>query len=84
MRVWLVMTGIGVGYISVAVSTRSRRKGVGSKLVKYTIKELSEIGCVKINLQIRSTNEEVSSFYLSLVFYVEDRLSMGAFVGKNL
>ena len=69
---------------SVAVSTRSRRKGVGSKLVKYTIKELSEIGCVKVNLQIRSTNEEVSSFYLSFGFSVEDRLSMGAFVGKNL
>jgi len=51
-------------------------------LVKYTMKELAEIGCVKVNLQIRSTNEEVSLFYLSLGFSVEDRLSMGAFVEK--
>ena len=48
------------------------------------MKELAEIGYVKVNLQIRSTNEEVSSFYLSLGFSVEDRLSMGAFFGKNV
>ena len=62
---------------AVAVLQDYRRSGAGSQLVKYAMQCLKEIGCVKVNLQIRSTNTEVTTFYKSLGFAVEDRLSMG-------
>ncbi len=65
---------------AVAVDPVHRRKGIGEKLVKHAIQALSEIGCIKVNLQIRSTNTEVAAFYKSLGFNVEDRLSMGRFI----
>jgi len=65
---------------AVAVDPAHRRKGVGEKLVKHAIQTLRERGCIKVNLQIRSTNTEVAAFYKSLGFNVEDRLSMGRFI----
>ena len=65
---------------AVAVDPAHRRKGVGEKLVKHVIQALRELGCIKVNLQIRSTNTEVVTFYKSLGFKVEDRLSMGALI----
>ena len=65
---------------AVAVDPAHRRKGVGEKLVKHAIQALRERGCIKVNLQIRSTNTEVAAFYKSLGFNVEDRLSMGTFI----
>lgn len=62
---------------TVAVSPEHRRNGIGSSLVKYAILRLEELGCSKINLQIRATNLEVQAFYESLGFVVEDRVSMG-------
>lgn len=38
---------------------------------------LSQNGCPKLNLQIRSSNADVQAFYESLGFEVEDRISMG-------
>jgi ribosomal protein S18 acetylase RimI-like enzyme len=67
---------------TVAVSPEHRRNGIGSGLVKYAILHLEELGCSKINLQIRATNLEVHAFYESLGFVVEDRVSMGRRVGR--
>lgn len=67
---------------AVAVSPDQRRKGVGRQLIHHAIDTLHSMGCIKVNLQIRATNTEVAAFYQSLGFEVEDRLSMGAFVGK--
>ena len=38
---------------------------------------LRGLGCVKVNLQVRSINAAVVAFYQSLGFEVEDRISMG-------
>jgi ribosomal protein S18 acetylase RimI-like enzyme len=65
---------------AVAVVREQRRNGAGEAIVKYAMKSLKEIGCVKVNLQIRSTNTEVTAFYKTLGFAVEERLSMGAFI----
>lgn len=65
---------------SVAVSEKHRRLGVGAALVNKAILSLKELGCIKVNLQIRSTNTVVAQFYKSLGFSVEDRLSMGVLV----
>ena len=65
---------------AVAVAPAHRRKSVGKLIVQHTLQSLKELGCIKVNLQIRSTNTEVAAFYQSLGFTVEDRLSMGAFI----
>ena len=65
---------------AVAVDPEHRRKGVGEKVVRHTLQALKELGCLKVNLQIRSTNTEVAAFYRALGFAVEDRMSMGAFI----
>ena len=62
---------------SVAVNKLSRRRGVGKALVEYTISALRKMGCIKVNLQIRSTNTEVIGFYTSMGFRIEERVSMG-------
>lgn len=65
---------------AVAVLKEQRRSGTGAELVKYAMQSLKEIGCAKVNLQIRSTNTEVAAFYKALGFAAEERLSMGAFI----
>ena len=65
---------------AVAVSSDQRRRGIGKRLVERAMNSLKELGCIKVNLQIRSSNHEVKAFYESLGFGVEERLSMGAFL----
>ncbi len=65
---------------AVAVSPEHRRKGTGKELVNLAMQALKELGCVKVNLQIRPTNTEVAEFYRSMGFSTEERLSMGAFI----
>lgn len=65
---------------AVGVLQECRRNGAGAALVKFAMQSLNEIGCVKVNLQIRATNVEVAAFYSALGFAVEERLSMGAFI----
>ena len=66
---------------SVAVSPDHRRRGIGQKLIRGAMEALKSAGCTKVNLQIRATNHEVRAFYESLGFSVEERISMGAFLG---
>ena len=68
---------------AVAVSPARRREGLGKDIVNHVLNALSEIGCIKVNLQIRSTNTQVAAFYRSIGFTVEERLSMGKFIGKD-
>jgi ribosomal protein S18 acetylase RimI-like enzyme len=65
---------------AVAVLPSQRRLGIATELVSYSMQTLKDLGCIKVNLQIRSTNHEVATFYQSLGFVAEDRLSMGAFI----
>ena len=65
---------------AVAVLEAHRRTGTGAELVSYAMGALKEKGCIKVNLQIRSTNTQVAAFYKSLGFVAEERLSMGAFI----
>jgi len=62
---------------TVAVLPENRRKGIGGHLVKHAVSALKEMGCVKVNLQVRETNTQVVSFYKSLGFNAEERVSMG-------
>ncbi len=68
---------------AVAVLPKHRSEGTGSALVKHALQSLKQIGCIKVNLQIRSTNKDIESFYQSLGFKTEDRISMGFLIGTN-
>ena len=61
----------------VAVAKAHRHLGVGAALIHEAEKLLWALGCVKINLQVRGTNQAVTAFYQSLGYVVEDRISMG-------
>ena len=62
---------------SLAVDKKLQRNGIGKELVEFAVENLRAMGCAKINLQVREENKEVISFYRSLGFEVENRISMG-------
>jgi ribosomal protein S18 acetylase RimI-like enzyme len=68
---------------SVAVSPSHRRQAIGSQLVAHAERALIAKGSVKINLQIMQGNEAVTTFYESLGFSVEKRISMGKAIPQN-
>lgn len=61
----------------VAVHPEFRRQGIGSALMEKAESALLEMGCRKLNLQIRADNAPVQRFYESLGYRVEERISMG-------
>jgi ribosomal protein S18 acetylase RimI-like enzyme len=66
------------GWINyLAVSPQLRRKGYARQMMAHAEGLLREAGCPKINLQVRSTNGIVISFYESIGFKMDDATSMG-------
>jgi ribosomal protein S18 acetylase RimI-like enzyme len=61
----------------VAVAKTHRHRGVGAALIREAEARLWALGCVKINLQVRGTNQAVAAFYQNLGYVMEDRISMG-------
>lgn len=62
---------------AVAVCGKHQRSGVGTALVRSAEAALRELGCGKINLQVRAGNEAVANFYRRLGYAAEERMSMG-------
>jgi ribosomal protein S18 acetylase RimI-like enzyme len=62
---------------AVAVRPSCRRRGIGAALLRRLEAALVERGCLKVNLQVRSSNREVIAFYERLGYSVEERVSMG-------
>jgi ribosomal protein S18 acetylase RimI-like enzyme len=61
----------------VAVSPAWRRRGIGAALMRAIEDALREMGCPKLNLQVRSSNRGAVDFYARLGYEVEERVSMG-------
>ena len=61
----------------VAVHEDFRRQGIAAQLMAEAEAGLKAIGCPKLNLQVRASNEQVVRFYQALGYDVEDRISMG-------
>jgi len=61
----------------VVVSPSVQRQGIGAALMKRVEADLLQLGCPKINLQVRVGNEPVIAFYRKLGYAVEERVSMG-------
>ncbi len=62
---------------AVAVKPNFRRQGIGASVIQSAEEALRKLGCIKINLQIRSSNSQVQAFYSSIGYLTEERVSMG-------
>ncbi|MFB0976137.1 MAG: GNAT family acetyltransferase [Myxococcota bacterium] len=60
-----------------AVHPDQQRNGFGRDLMSAAEASLKAMGCPKLNLQVRSSNEQVVAFYRRLDYSVEDRASLG-------
>jgi len=60
-----------------AVLPAHRRRGAATQLVQAAERGLANLGCPKINLQVRAGNAGAIAFYRALGYQVEDRASLG-------
>ncbi|RYX81728.1 GNAT family acetyltransferase [bacterium] len=60
-----------------AVSPTLQRQSIGRQMVEAAIAHLEQMGCPKINLQIRASNTKVIEFYKRLGFTIDEVISMG-------
>lgn len=60
-----------------AVAPEYRRRGLATQLVRAAEFGLRNLGCPKVNLQVRATNAEVIALYRALGYAIEERVSMG-------
>ncbi|WP_320330169.1 MULTISPECIES: GNAT family N-acetyltransferase [unclassified Pseudomonas] len=67
-----------------AVHPSHRRQGVGIQRVRHAEAALTARGCMKIHLQIVSTNESVKAFYEALGYSTEPRISIGKKIESNI
>ena len=66
------------GWINyLAVATRYRRQGFATQIMQEAERILHDVGCPKINLQIRTSNTGVIEFYKTIGYYFDDVVSMG-------
>ncbi len=66
------------GWINyLAVATQYRKRGFGHRLMDEAEAHLRNMGCPKINLQVRSSNIGVVTFYKSIGYSMDDVVSMG-------
>ncbi|MGC2484723.1 MAG: GNAT family acetyltransferase [Acidimicrobiales bacterium] len=66
------------GWINfLAVHPNHRSSGFGRLLVEEAKNRLEKMGCAKLNLQVRSSNEEAVDFYRHIGFVVDDVVGMG-------
>ncbi len=65
------------GWVHKVVSHPSYRgKGVARSLMFHAECALRDLGCVKLNLQVRSGNDTATEFYTEIGYLTEDRISM--------
>ena len=79
-----VMASIMVGYDGhrgwinyLAVHPAHQRRGHARQLMQRAERALSELGCPKLNLQVRAGNEAVLAFYESLGYSNDQTVSLG-------
>ena len=60
-----------------AVDPAYQGQGLGRLLMREAERRLLAAGCPKINLQVRTSNEDAVAFYRHLGYHVDDVVSMG-------
>lgn len=72
------------GWINyLAVSPDHRGQGLGRLLMADAERRLRDLGCPKVNLQVRSSNEAAIEFYRRIGYAVDDVVSMGRRLGPD-
>lgn len=69
---------------SIAVLPDYRKQMLGSRLLEFAERKLSDLGCMKVNLQIMADNAAVENFYLTNGYHTEKRISMGKRLPGNI
>ncbi len=65
------------GWVNALASHPDHRgAGIGRAMMAEAERVLADLGCPKINLQIRTTNTEVIAYYKELGYFVDDAISM--------
>jgi ribosomal protein S18 acetylase RimI-like enzyme len=64
-----------VNYLAVSLS--HQRKGLGRQMMEAVEVKLREMGCAKVNLQVRETNLEVIEFYQAIGYDLDHVIGMG-------
>ena len=59
------------------VESGARRHGIGRALMAEVERRVGELGCPKLNLQVRNGNDGATEFYRALGFAQDDVSSMG-------
>jgi ribosomal protein S18 acetylase RimI-like enzyme len=60
-----------------AVRPDHRRQGLGRLLMDEAERRLRDLGCAKVNLQVRSSNETAREFYRQIGYTVDEAVSLG-------
>jgi ribosomal protein S18 acetylase RimI-like enzyme len=60
-----------------ATDPAHRHQGIATMVMEAVEKGLAEMGCPKINIQIRADNVQAAKFYESIGFTGDDIISMG-------
>ena len=60
-----------------AVASPHRRQSYGRALMQEAERLLTQRGCPKLNLQVRSSNAEVIEFYRRLGYVLDETVSLG-------
>ena len=60
-----------------AVDPAHRGEGFGALLMAEAERGLAQVGCPKVNLQVRAANHQVVDFYRHLGYRVDEAVSMG-------
>ena len=66
-----------------AVAPERRRSGLGRRMMNEVEAELRRLGCPKINLQVRSTNQDALGFYERLGFLRDETVSLGKRIDRG-
>ena len=64
-----------VNYLAVAPEQRS--KGLGRRLMQHVEEQLLAMGCPKLNIQVRTGNDEALAFYRKLGYLRDEAVSLG-------
>jgi ribosomal protein S18 acetylase RimI-like enzyme len=60
-----------------AVSEKCRGRGLGRMLMQHVENQLKDMGCPKLNIQVRSSNAAVVTFYERLGYAQDQTVSLG-------
>lgn len=60
-----------------AVAPKARERGFGRALMESVERLLLNLGCPKLNIQVRSSNADVLAFYRAIGYAQEEMVSLG-------